>query len=112
MRDLKIAWERAGLLRERDKWLGRIVKASRRVLSSSLRGIYLLGSAAEGKLTASSDIDVLIVASFPRRRRVETRIRIMEEAGLPLLHPFELHLVDEEEAVAFLRHAGKKVRLG
>jgi len=34
-------------------------------------------------------------------------LKIMDSAGLPSIHPFELHLVDEEEAATYFRHIGE-----
>lgn len=82
-----------------------MVRAAERVLSSNIIGIYAFGSVVSGGLVASSDIDVLVVVSDlprPALARSGPKRMVVEEAGLPLVHPFEPHLVEEEEAPAYL----------
>ncbi len=107
MRSLDFAWRRAEILREWRSWVGMIARAAEKVLSSDLLGIYLFGSIVSGHVVASSDIDILIVSRrLPRSAlaRSELKRRILDEARLPLIHPFELHLVDEEEAEIYFTH--------
>ena len=114
MRGLDVAWERAKVLRSWRGWLERIVGASREVLSSKLMGVYLFGSAVTGRLVAASDVDVLIVAKdLPRAALARSQIRaeIEERAGLPQVHPFEIHLVDLEEAEIYFKHIERLVKL-
>jgi len=114
VRSLDVAWERAKMLRSWEDWVVLILKASREVLSSNLRGVYVFGSAATGRLVAASDIDILIVAeNLPRSSRERSRLRmeIEERAGLPLVHPFELHLADPSEAEIYFRHVDKVLKL-
>ncbi len=63
--------------------------------------VYLFGSVAEGKAVLSSDIDILIVTRRKDvrsgRRRAEILAEIEERAGLPFVHPFEFHLMTEDE---------------
>ena len=109
-----MAWERAKMLRSWRDWVGRILEASREVLSSNLRGVYFFGSVVSGRLVAASDIDILIVAeNLPRSARERSRLRmeIEERAGLPEVHPFELHLADPKEAEIYFRHIDKFIKL-
>ncbi len=59
--------------------------------------IYLFGSVLRGNYGPQSDIDVAVV--LKRRPSVEERVafrsRIREELGL--FHPFEIHIVSEDE---------------
>lgn len=108
MRGLDVAWERAKVLRSWRSWLGRLIEASKEVLSSNLIGIYLFGSAVVRRLVAASDIDVLVVVrDLPKSARVRSQMKaeIEERAGLPQVHPFEIHLVDPEEAEIYFKHA-------
>ena len=64
--------------------------------------VFIVGGAAENRLTAFSDIDVVIV--LPRKpsfeEAIDLRTKILEEAdklGLPLTIPIEIHLIDREE---------------
>ncbi|MCX8183428.1 MAG: nucleotidyltransferase domain-containing protein [Crenarchaeota archaeon] len=115
MRTLETAWERAKFFREWKYWTIRIAEATEKVLGENLKSIYVFGSLVAETAVASSDIDLLIVArrlpvSFIERSK--TKIRILEEAGLPLVHPFEIHLVDEEEAEIYFQHTrGKSIRI-
>ncbi len=80
-------------------WSEAIAKAAYEVLGSC--NVYVFGSAAEGRVTGGSDVDVLIVAdSLPGnfRARGELIAKIEEAANLPLYHPFQIHLATWEEA--------------
>jgi predicted nucleotidyltransferase len=61
--------------------------------------VYLFGSVIEGNLVAASDIDILIIADIPKKhlKRAEIVAKIEEKSGLPLSHPFEFHLLNQEE---------------
>ena len=61
--------------------------------------IYLFGSILEGNLVAASDIDILVIANIPKShlKRAEIIANIEETSGLPLSHPFEFHLLTQEE---------------
>ncbi|MEZ0345273.1 MAG: nucleotidyltransferase domain-containing protein [Infirmifilum sp.] len=112
MRKLDTAWDRARILRNREVLLLKIKEAARETLGSNLIGVYLFGSAVTGEIIDSSDVDILIVAKgLPRSlvERSELKERIIEKSGLPLIHPFEIHLVDEDEAKIYFRHIGEKI---
>ena len=77
--------------------------------------VYLIGGAAENRLTIMSDIDILIV--LPKKpsfnEAVELRTKIMERAeelGLPLYAPIELHIVGREDLERYWKK-GKVVPL-
>ena len=60
--------------------------------------VFLTGGAAEGRLTVSSDIDVVVVLQHEPtfEEAAEIRAKILEEAeklGLPIFAPVELHIV-------------------
>lgn len=64
--------------------------------------VYVIGGAAEGRLTVMSDIDVLVVLHErpPFERAVELRSKIIERAeelGLPIYAPLELHIAGRED---------------
>ena len=61
--------------------------------------VCLFGSIIEGNLVAASDIDILIIADIPKKhlKRAEIIADIEEKSGLPLSHPFEFHLLTQEE---------------
>ena len=61
--------------------------------------VFIFGSTLEGKVVVASDIDILIIADVPKNhlKRAEILAKIEEEAKLPLVHPFEFHLLTKEE---------------
>jgi predicted nucleotidyltransferase len=110
VKNLDTAWERAKILKNWKGWVNKIVDASKEVLSSDLVGIYIFGSAVTGKLVASSDVDLLIVVKNLSKSafvRSEIKEKIERKANLPFVHPFEIHLVSEDEAKIYFRHIGK-----
>jgi predicted nucleotidyltransferase len=111
VRNLKGSWERAKIVREWKAWASRISEAVRRVLGDETQ-IFVFGSSVRNEETAASDIDILIVkGGLPAsvKARGEIKAAIEKEAGLPLLHPFELHLADKGEAEAYFRRIRKEV---
>jgi len=90
-----------------DKWreyVAKLTAAVKDVLPDSR--VYVFGSVVKSEATAASDIDVLIVSNaVPKSglERAALKVRIEESAALPPYHPFELHLVDEEEAEWYFR---------
>jgi len=98
-RYLDILMERAEMVRNWRLYMTKIAEAARKILPDSR--IYVFGSVVKGKATGGSDVDVLIVSGkMPRSNmeRAEIKVRIVELSGLPLHHPFEIHLADEKEA--------------
>jgi len=87
------------MVREWRSYAKRIADAARTLLGPC--EVYVFGSVARGLATGASDVDLLIVCSqLPKgcRGRGELKARIEEAAGLPLYHPFEIHLATDEEA--------------
>ncbi|MGC8962146.1 MAG: nucleotidyltransferase domain-containing protein [Candidatus Bathyarchaeia archaeon] len=108
MTGLDVAWEGAKLLRDWKHWADRIAASAKRILSDSLKGVYVFGSIVRGEAVAASDVDILIVATaLPdgQRERSKLKHEILRDAGLPEAKPFQLHLVDEGEAEIYFRHA-------
>ena len=110
---LRSRLEMARMAREWRLWASRMAEAADKLLGSC--ETYVFGSIAEDKATGGSDVDLLIICrDLPEepRRRWSIVARIEEEAGLPPLHPFEIHLVDEEEA-SHLKHLlkGRKIKI-
>jgi len=70
--------------------------------------VYVIGGAAERRLTVLSDIDVLVcvdescgVDLWELRRRILTRA--MDEHGLPWDYPIELHILVRRECEKLLK---------
>lgn len=85
------------MIKNHKEYLKIINKNIKLVLKESQ--IYLFGSIIEGNLVAASDIDILIIADIPKKhlKRAEIIASIEEKSGLPLSHPFEFHLLTQEE---------------
>jgi hypothetical protein len=76
---------------------------------------YLAGGAAEGRLTALSDIDVVVVVPYHLVPigRIEIKLKILDRAfekGLPIDYPIDLHVVDEAGLERY-KKLGKLVEL-
>jgi len=91
--------EQARLRREWRPLVEAVVRAARNLLGECQA--YVFGSVAEGRQTAASDVDVLIIAENlpenPSERRT-LKIRIEDEAQLPPYHPIQIHLATKKEA--------------
>ncbi len=95
------------------RYVDLVVKAVSKVKPEAQ--IYLIGGAAENRLTILSDIDLLIV--LPRKpsfsEAAELRTKILEKAvelGLPLYAPVELHIIGEKELADYAKR-GRIVRI-
>ncbi len=96
------ALERYSLLRRWRELAAIVAAACREVLSESCLEVYVVGGAAEGRLTALSDIDVVAVLDRPVRgpEALDLIVGIMEAAmdmGLPEEAPIDLKLLSTEE---------------
>ncbi len=101
------------ILREWRKYVKILVEVAKAV--APYAEIYLVGGAAENRLTVLSDIDIVVV--LPRNPSFEEatdlRARIWEEAekrGLPPYAPIDLHIAGREELVRYEKH-GKLLKL-
>jgi len=106
VRSLDISWERVKILKDWRKYANEIASSTKKILGDNAR-IYVFGSAVKEKLTAISDVDILIVSEkVPRSfmKKVKLKLRIIDLSGLPDHNPFELHIVNEEEAKVYFHH--------
>ena len=100
------------LLKEWTKWSKKIANASKEILGDCK--VFIFGSVVDGKAVGGSDVDILIIHSkLPEsnRKRAEIIGKIEERAGLPLYHPFEIHLVNDKEKEWYFRHINKFIRI-
>ena len=93
--------------------MARVVAEAAQSLYPGAR-VYVIGGAAEDRLTAVSDVDVLLVLPWEPgpRERLRIKIRVMEEAfrrGLPLDYPIDLHVAGPRSVEAYRRYARKLV---
>ena len=91
------------MIKNHKKYLKKIENSIKTILKDPQ--IFLFGSIITGKLVAGSDIDILIIADIPKKhlKRAELIAEIEEDAGLPLSHPFELHLLTQEEVNTWIK---------
>ncbi len=107
-RGVRARLQRAEIVRNWREWIPRLVEAAREVLGEGVE-VYVFGAAAEGRLTAASDVDILVVVGEPPEDffDLERLKEVLEtRAGLPRRHPFEVHVVGREGAEFYLRNLG------
>jgi len=78
--------------------------------------VYVIGGAAEGRLTALSDIDVLVVLPWEPsgKEKLHVSRTIYETAvehGLPWDYPLNLHVTGPRGFERYRHHARRMVRL-
>ncbi|MEM0233055.1 MAG: nucleotidyltransferase domain-containing protein [Candidatus Nezhaarchaeales archaeon] len=69
--------------------------------------VYVFGSVVEGRYTASSDIDILIVASLEDEEIYRMKSRIYEELDAPL----QLHVVHPTKLCWYTKFVSKLVEV-
>ena len=108
----KLGAERRKIIENWRFYVEKIAKACRELLKDC--EVFVFGSVIEGKWTGGSDVDVLLIGDgvpLSNRERAEIKAKIEEAAGLPLVHPFEIHLIDRSEVSWYKRHIKKAVRI-
>lgn len=79
--------------------------------------VYVIGGVAEDRVTALSDIDILIIVSKPispsesLTLRREILIKAMDSYGLPFEAPVEIHLTDAQNAQRYLSLSKKHIEI-
>ncbi len=89
-------------------WCKKIAGAVTKVMPGST--VYVFGSILTGQVTGASDIDILIVVPElpPTGRERASKLEAVEDAvPLPLIHPFQFHLVNPEEATRYFALGGQ-----
>lgn len=94
---LEIMRQTNEFIKNHKKYLKKIESSIKLILKNSQT--YLFGSIIEGNLVVGSDIDILVIANVPKNhlKRAEVIAAIEENVGLPISHPFEFHLLTQEE---------------
>ncbi len=94
---LEIGKQRSKILFNYEKYLQKILAAIKDTLKKP--SVYLVGSVLEDNLVALSDIDIIVECEIPKNhmRRAEIVANIEEKSNLPLYHPFQFHLLSNEE---------------
>lgn len=78
--------------------------------------VYVIGSVAEDRFTATSDLDILVVLPYDPdpRQRLRIKIEIMKKAfdeGLSLYYPVDLHIAGPHRLQEYKKYAKKMIRL-
>ncbi len=74
--------------------------------------VYLIGSVAEDKFTARSDIDLLLVFPYkPKFRYLVPVVEALMDEGILPNYPLQFHLGDKEKLKEY-RRLGKVIRIG
>ena len=78
--------------------------------------VYVIGGAAENRLTVLSDIDVLIVTDKPLdasecRRLKADIIWGAAKYGFPWDYPVEIHIISKGELKNYLKHTRKIIQV-
>ncbi len=97
-------------LRQWRLYVGAVAKAARDLLGPDTR-VYVVGGAAENRLTVLSDIDIVVVSKnvpHDERKKLYLRLDIKDRAvtlyGLPWDYPIDIHLYNEEEFEKAKKH--------
>ncbi|MCX8162469.1 MAG: nucleotidyltransferase domain-containing protein [Candidatus Bathyarchaeota archaeon] len=96
----RYALERYLKLRSWMDYRGIIVKACRDILGDRCLSVYVVGGAAEDRLTVLSDIDVVVVVDDPSYKSLENMLAVKrraEELGLPVDVWLDVKISTEEE---------------
>jgi uncharacterized protein len=99
------------MVREWRKFATKIARSARLEFGPSTE-VYVFGSAVRDEAVAASDIDILVVVDRPPRSVIERnkiRMTIEDSAGLPDVHPFEIHVVSQEESEIYFRRVGSSI---
>lgn len=109
---LKVMLERRKLLENWRTIVKKMAAAFKEILPDA--EVYVFGSVIEGRATGGSDVDVLVVSDMiPKvpHGRAEVKVAVIERLGLPLHHPFEIHIVSRDEAEWYRKHVKKLIRI-
>ncbi len=85
------------MLKNHKKYLKEIFISIKKFLPDAR--VLIFGSVVEDKLVGGSDIDVIIIADVPKKhmKRAELIAKIEEDTQLSYVHPFDFHLLTQEE---------------
>ena len=71
--------------------------------------VYVVGGAAEGRLTILSDVDVLVCVKKEgedlRELRKQILVKAMDKYGLPWDYPVEIHVHPVKECLEIIRYS-------
>ena len=96
----RYALERYSLLKKWRDFATAIAKACTDLLDKNCLGVYVVGGAAEDRLTVLSDIDIVITVDRPSFKNIDTILAIKrkaEQLGLPPEAPIDLKVMTQKE---------------
>ena len=105
---METSLKRVKMIKEWRVWARRIANVVKELLPNA--EVYVFGSVVRGNNVASSDVDILIVSpNTPGsiRRRAEIKAQIEDKLNLPYYHPFQIHIVNPEEARIYFKRIRK-----
>jgi len=107
----KYAMERYEMLKKWEDYVNYLVRACREILGDCK--IYVVGGAAENRLTVLSDLDILVVVEeFEPDWITKLNIRKRaEELGLPEDLPLDLKILNKKKFNEFKRLYGKIIEI-
>ncbi|BEP16700.1 nucleotidyltransferase domain-containing protein [Pyrofollis japonicus] len=101
----------------RDTWrqAAQIVARAAKALYPEAK-VYVIGSVAEDRFTAISDLDILVVLPYDPdpRERLRIKISIMRRAfdeGLPLHYPVDLHIAGPKRLQEYRKYVKRMIRI-
>ncbi|UXD21296.1 DNA polymerase III subunit beta [Ignicoccus pacificus DSM 13166] len=104
-------------LRELMRWkevAKKIAEAAKEVLGDT--EVYVVGGIAEGRFTAASDLDILIVSDKvpSTSKKIWLKVEIREKAfqkGVPLDYPLNLHMYNKKDFKEVKEYYKKMIRV-
>ena len=96
----KYALERYSLLKKWRELAEIVMRACKDVLGKECSAVYVVGGAAEDRLTVLSDIDVVVVVGNSKLKTLEMIISIKrrsEELGVPMEVPIDIKILTKDE---------------
>ena len=96
----KLAIERLNLLKRWREISCLVMEAAREVIGNSLKGVYVVGSVAEDRITVFSDIDIVLVVDDAKYKNIDVVIDVKiraEDLGVPFDAPVDVKILCEDE---------------
>jgi len=103
---------RAEMIKNWKNWIWKVIDVIKKYLPDA--EIHIIGSVAEDKYTAASDLDLLIISrNIPDKLSEIANLKTMIEndANLPIYHPIEFHFTKPEVGRLYLQRCRKFIKL-
>ncbi|MEM1525313.1 MAG: nucleotidyltransferase domain-containing protein [Nitrososphaerales archaeon] len=99
-----ILFKRVEMIKNWKEYVINIYFAVKKILPNA--SVYIFGSVVKNEIVGGSDIDILIISKSIQKEnleRVKIKRKIEELTNLPPYHPFEFHIVNEDEAKLYFK---------